>query len=180
MKRKILVIGLSLILLIGLTGCGNNEDNNNPRDNKMTIIDNDNKTVNMSINELYDISKENEAKFQKYYLGAKVSFDGVISNVEVDDSSCKSSTSFVQWQSGKESITGTSYGDKTPCAKITFKGGIYLYIPNTLITDIAEISNGDKYHVESNLIYFWANNLFIYGVTDSGAIEFYETKLQKI
>lgn len=174
--RKIFLSLIFIVLFSLVTGCGNKEKFN-PRDSKMSIIDNENKSINMSINELHEVSKSNEAKFQKYYLGAKVSFDGIVSSVELDDYSCKSATSFVQWQSGKESITGSSYADTTPCAKITFEGGTYLYIPSEKIIDITEINSGDKYHVESNLIYFWANNLVVYGVSDSGAIDFYETKI---
>lgn len=180
MKKKVLDILLIVLLFIGITGCGKeNKNNEEPRDSKMTIIDNENKTIKMSVNELYKISTENEAKFKKYYLGAKVSFDGIVSRIEVKDNSCYSETSFIRWQSGKESITGVSKADNTKCSVITFKGGIDLYIPSSMVEDIADINSGDKYHIESNLIYFWAQSLDIYGVSDSGAIDFYNTKIER-
>lgn len=72
MKKFILPISIIIVMIIGLvvlTGCengnGNNESNENDNNTKAVITNNIGDTETLNSEELYEISKSNEAKFKK-------------------------------------------------------------------------------------------------------------------
>lgn len=181
MRKKILLSFLVLTFLVTITGCGNNGNSSksNNEYNLATIINNENKTEKLSSKEIYNINEENEAKFKKYYVGAKISFDGTVSSVETDDINCYNYTTYERWQSNIETVTGNSVDDKRTCAKINFKEGYRLIIPSSGIIDIADINNGDKYHVDSNIIYMWNEQIECFGIDENKVVDFDLTKIVK-
>lgn len=178
--KRILYLSLVIILLL-ITGCGTKKDGDS-KEYKASIIDNENQTLKMSAKELKQILDENEAKFKKYYVGSKISFDGTVVKVENDSFmqlNCADDTSYIRHKSDIRSISGVDYYDKRTCAKISFKEGFTLYIPSTGILDLSEINNGDRYHIESNIGGEFGN-IVVFGLSDTKATEFDNSKISKI
>ena len=71
-KTKLFMLFIATLLL---TGCGANKN--------ITVTDNLGTTTEMKISELINAS-ENDAKFNKYYYGAQVTFEGKIKSIVVD------------------------------------------------------------------------------------------------
>ena len=73
--------------------------------------------------------------------------------------------------------------DKSACAVIYFDDGFEVAIPSAAY-DVSEISNGDSYHVKTNLININNKKVLCFGIEynegfDEDLIEFYATKLSK-
>ncbi len=75
MKRKILAIIMIVALCLTFCACGGGGST-------ATIIDNDGNTVQMTAQELIDISKENESKFKKQFELADITVEGKVEKVE--------------------------------------------------------------------------------------------------
>ncbi len=75
MKRKILAIIMIMALCLTFCACGGGGST-------ATIIDNDGNTVQMTAQELIDISKENESKFKKQFELADITVEGKVEKVE--------------------------------------------------------------------------------------------------
>ena len=71
--KKILNILVILLFVCCTTACGNKNS-----DIKATITDNEGNIINMSSKEMFELYDGNEAKFDKYYLGAKITFVGTM------------------------------------------------------------------------------------------------------
>lgn len=166
---------LCLLILCGLciftiTGCGSNS--------KATIINNENETENLTAKDLYKINNENEAKFKKYYVGAKITFDGTVSSVETNEDNCYENTSYVRLENDIGTVRKSSgSSDQRKCAIINFKEGYKLMIPSGETIDIADISNGDKYHVESNIASMWNKQVECFGIDEDKVVDFDLTKM---
>ena len=189
MKKTIISFVLITAFVLLLTGCGSSSNNdskktsNESKDSKFaTIVDNEGKTNKMEAKEVVSIANENEAKFKKYYVGAKISFDGTVDKVEMDKFSwpCYKNSTYYTSVSGIEQFTEQSKNDTSSCAEITFKDGYKLFIPSEGIIDVADIESGVKYHVESNIIMKWNSELLLYGVSeDRTTVDYFATKITK-
>lgn len=170
MKKKLLIILILCFILIGLTGCGSKT---------ATVINNENKTEELTRKELFNIYKGNTEKFKKYYVGAKISFDGTVKSVSTDTSnrSCYNATTLIRDDSSLNATNGYSYYDKKACATIIFKEGYELYIPTNSIIDVAEIVEGDEFHVETNIAGTMLNRIVVFGIDDDKAVYFDLTKM---
>lgn len=177
MKKKIISILFITIIILGFTGCSKDDKN----EGKAKVVNNENKTEQLSSQELYDINKENAAKFKKYYVGAKISFDGTVASIEEETRNCHDSTNFETWQNGLNTFVSTSgSSDRRKCYEINFDEGYKLVIPEGSLIDIADVNRGDKYHVESNIVYIWGNLVECFGVTDGKSVDFDLSNIKKI
>ena len=125
----LLIIGLGLII----TGCGNSGVTSNTKSlvsKNATIINQEGEAETLTAKEVCSVYNENEAKFDKYYKGAEISFYGTVS--EIDASFREEGGSSTVWDSVK------------------FKEGFKLYLPSE-VYDIADLSKGDILYVRSNI-----------------------------
>lgn len=116
MKKVILIILFCGIMVLSLTGCENNSS-----ESKAIIIDNDGNTVEMTANELIEIYKQNNAKFEKNYERAKI---------EITDE--------------VEKVTTNVSGN----ASIELKGNWQIMLKSKSY-DLSRLASGDRIHIIS-------------------------------
>lgn len=183
MKKKIISILFVAIIILSFTGCSKDNENinkENALEVKATVINNKNETEQLSSKEIINIIEENQAKFAKYYAGAKISFNGTVESIEVRSNNCLSTvTSSSMMDSGINSY-GLNYKyDERSCYVINFKEGYKLRIPEGNLIDVADINKGDKYYVESNIFYVSNEMVSCFGINDNKSIDFDITKMSK-
>ena len=127
-KNKKLIIFLGILVLI-IVAIFFSKLNN--VDTIATIITRNGETEQLTKKELINIHNENEAKFDKNYLGAEISFIGTVSKVEYD---------FLEQMGSSRSSRDA----------IILKEGYKVYLPHDLY-DMTEFSKGDKVFVCSNI-----------------------------
>lgn len=146
MKKKLLIL-ICCVSLLGLVGCGKN-DNNLGGKSKVgiaTIVDNNGETKKMTAKELLDIYNNNEAKFKKYYAGAEVNLTGIISSIDESFSFIKGTTVYLY--------------------VINLEDGWRIEIRKEGNEDfVADIDKGTKIQVSSNIVDKWNNKVQVYGV----------------
>ena len=127
MKRTILLL-LALVMCLSLCACGGSEAK------LATIVDNEGNTVQMSHDELQAIHDENQIKFEKYYVGADITFVGTVQSIKT----------------GIHAGTGVLYD--ICWDTIEFEEGWRADVHHGSYDDIlAELSAGDKLKVESQI-----------------------------
>lgn len=182
--KKVFFVVLCGLLLFGVTGCRSKENDNSRLTSKATIVNNEGNAETLTSNEIKKISDENESKFKKYYIGAKISFDAIVESIEVDsimsDSSCNAGTIFQRSKSGLENVVESSKNDSRRCATINFKEGYKVDIPESGIIDITDISEGDKLHVESNIINMWNEQVECFGINENKEVDFDNTIIELV
>lgn len=146
--KKLIAILLAMMMVFPFAGCGNEETAEQsgstaetPKTeesfpeivNPATVIDNEGNTIEITSDELIKINKENEAKFEKYYDGAKITFVGTVKSVEYG------------------LLLHTSH---IICDTIEFEEGWKVYLSHEQYYDLlVELSAGDKVEVQSNIYY---------------------------
>lgn len=78
-----------ILLIFGLTGCKDNKEILNDKKNEetiITIVNNEGKTEKLTLKELSEVYSNNQAKFEKLYLGAKATYEGVIEKIQTGSS----------------------------------------------------------------------------------------------
>ena len=157
MKKNKRIVILSILVLIVATIFIGGIFSKSSESVKATIITRSGETEQLSKRELKEIYNENEAKFEKSYLGAEISFVGTVSKVEYDF--------FEQLGSGRTSMDA-----------IILKEGFKVYLPHDLY-DMTEFSKGDKVYVCSNIYSAFSGNYIDLRGT-GGSIGFNETSLK--
>ena len=159
--KKYISLLLALVLCLSLCACGggNNTENNNSSaekedTTKATVITNEGETVTMTADELIEIYDSNEAKFNKLYSGAKITFVGTISNIKVDTSVIVESGSVKAGQN-----------------KIVFEEGWSLVIgaDNTTV-DLADLDVGAVYEVTTSIVGAPFDTDFLKTVSDNNRV----------
>lgn len=138
MKRVLIVI-MSIAVIVSLCACGATNsgiDNNSASDqaNNITrsaiIIDNEGNRVQKSATELVEIYNGNQAKFNKLYRGASITFTGTV----------------------KEVKTSIAYNSNAFYDMIFFEEGWVVRLPENKYTNIlANIDVGGKVYVDSDI-----------------------------
>lgn len=143
--KKITLLLLALVMCFSLCACGGesagtNADADTEKTDNIslaTIVDNEGNTVEISAKELLDLEKENEAKFEKYYLGADITFIGTVKSI---------TTNYI------------TSGSSTKLDAIVFEEGWKVELAQGQYEDIlVELSAGDKVQVESQIWSTWDN-----------------------
>lgn len=184
MRKKIINLLFIAIIVMFFTGCEKKDttkidENNNI--SKATIINNEGKTEQLSSSDIIDIYKENDAKFQKYYLSAKISFDGTIKSISTESYNCYDTVNVIRYDNGINTFVGTSgSSDKRKCISVYFEEGYKLFIPESNLLDVADISKGDKYHVDSNIANIYNDSVECFGMYAENSGDFDLTEIKKI
>ncbi len=145
MKRsKIIIAVLSTIMALSVTACTAKDANtveNQVESTKdisaATIVTNEGETVEMTATELIDVYDSNEAKFEKTYTGAEITFTGTVKSVNTKCSVCATA--------GKVSANQN---------KIVFEEGWCLIIgsENYNAIDLADIEKGETITVTTGIV----------------------------
>lgn len=115
---------------------------------KAEIIDNDGNIVYMTADEVSAAKDENEARFKKLYIGAKIEFTGTVESVRSDY---------------------TEYGWGWRFDSITFEEGWKVVLPHGEYDDILmKLSAGSKVKVNSNIFYADHFDVDVRGTGESG------------
>ena len=145
MKRKDILILLTLVnfcLLLVLTSCG-------LRETKATIVDNQGEKIELSAKELKEVYETNEAKFERVYKGANISFEGTVKSVEAD---C------------------TEYGSGIALDRIVFEEGWKVSLAHGTNTEFLEdLEKGTKVRVKSNINSCFGIDIDIRGMNEDGS-----------
>ena len=140
MKRKILFVLLLGVLVLGLTGCG---------ENKATIIDNNGNKVEMTSKDLVEVNKENNSKFETKYFLSDIDLTSTIQKVEAEGSyTCGSNSKFF-------------YGD--PYDLIYLSDGWTLCVRNY---DLAKLDKDMKIRVKGVIVGIEGTNITVSGKSD--------------
>ena len=124
----VVVIVAAILMLVLVKGCGAELNTHNV---PAKIVDNEGNHVEMTAKELEALQDENEAKFEKYYVGAKISFTGTVEEIK---------TNFT-WN-GSSIIFDAIY----------FEEGWYVFVLHGSENDLlGELEVGDKVEVESQI-----------------------------
>ena len=135
--KKALSLILALVLCLGLCACGaGTETPTEPAVTKATIVTNEGNTVEMSAEDLFKEFDGNEARFNKLYRDAKITFTGTVKSIRVD----------TLVLNGKGGATGHEN-------KIVFEEGWCLIIcsKNTAF-DLADYYPGQKLKVTTGIL----------------------------
>ena len=87
--KRIFLVTIMILLILGLTGCKDNKEISNDKKNEetiITIVNNEGKTEKLTLKELSEVYSNNQAKFEKLYLGAKATYEGVIEKIQTGSS----------------------------------------------------------------------------------------------
>ena len=145
--KKVVSLLLVLASCLSLCACGGDTSN------KATVTTNDNKTVEMSAEDLFSEFDENEANFQKQYGGATIEFIGTVKNIKTD--------------------TSVYTGDSVPSGqnKIVFEEGWCLIIGSENTTyDLADYSAGQKLKVRTGIASAAFDTEFLQTVADNNRV----------
>lgn len=154
--KKLFSLLLVFAMILSLCACGGNEKNSS---NKATIFTNDNKSVQMSAEDLFEVYDSNEAKFNKLYYRAKIEFEGTIKSIEMDRS--------VIVESGSVMGVGADGG----ASKIVFEEGWCLVVDaNNTEIDLADFDKGDTVKVTSGIVGAPFNTDYIKKVCDNSRV----------
>lgn len=83
--KKALSLILAIVLCLGLCACGvGTETPTEPAVTKATIVTNEGNTVEMSAEDLFKEFDGNEARFNKLYRGATITFTGTVKYIKAD------------------------------------------------------------------------------------------------
>ena len=145
--KKIITLLAVVLMIISLCACGNDfdthdssvsdiatEDENTMK--KSTVLTNENETVELTIDDLISSYDENEAKFNKLYLGAKINFEGTIKSI-------KTETGVIVEEGGV--VSGQN--------KIVFEEGWCLVVgANNTEIDLANLDIGEVVNVTTSIV----------------------------
>lgn len=138
---------LALVMCLSLCACGGGDSTSDTVEtnkaevitnegdtvetNKATVITNEGDTVEMSAEELIAVYDSNEAKFDKLYSRAQITFTGTVSNIKINTMTIT-----------QEGLVGSGWN------KVVFEEGWCLVIgeDNTMI-DLADLDVGAVYEV---------------------------------
>ncbi len=130
--KKVVSIICMVIVLLSVSSCSADKKTNatSAKDAKATIVDNAGNTVTMTYSELYK-ECQNDAKFEKTYRGAEITFIGTVSSIDTN----------IRYE-------GTSLRED----RINFKEGYTLYLNAGEFTSLLEtLSVDSKVQVKSNI-----------------------------
>ena len=145
--KKVVSLLLVLACCLSLCACGGDTSN------KATVTTNDNKTVEMSTEDLFNAFDENEAAFEKLYGGATIDFTGTVKNI-------KTNTSV---------YTGDSVSAEQN--KIVFEEGWCLIIGSENTTyDLADFYAGQKLKVTTGIVSAAFDTEFLQTVADNNRV----------
>lgn len=128
----LVVLGIIGLIVVGMFATGNARIVPE-EERKVTVITNSGEEIETTFEEIEEIYAENEALYEKEYMGAKVSY--VLTVVKVE--------------------TGIyiGIGTNSPCFDVIYANAhakdVYLY--QGTFSNLDEIKEGDKIHVESQL-----------------------------
>lgn len=147
MKKAVSLL-LALSVLILMCACGGASAKESPA----TIIDNQGNTVEMTHDELFQVYKENELKFEKLYGAAKITFVGTVESINTEI---------------RAAATGPL---RNICwDEIEFEEGWTVLVHHGSYDDILmELGAGSKLQVESQIQYAFIN-VQIAGCSDYGS-----------
>ena len=136
MKKRVVLLFIIMIMIIGLTGCGSSGS-------KITIVDVDGNSSELTEKELKKKIEGNTSSFNNKYVTGKITFTGTISEIEDE-----SSVLFGTYSCG---TYGQPYYNKV--ASIKFKNNwMILYVYKGVDeVDIDNLSKGDKVEVTTNI-----------------------------
>ena len=143
-KSKIIIAVLATIAAFSVTACTSKDDpavNNQMESTKdtsaATIETNEGETVEMTAAELIDVYDSNEAKFEKLYTGAEITFTGTVKSVKTKCSVC--------------ATAGTVSANQN---KIVFEEGWCLIVgtDNYNAIDLADIEKGESITVTTGIV----------------------------
>ena len=147
MKRRLLIVLILVFVVVGIVGCGKNEDTSSTKEGKKAketlvhVIDNNGDSIDISLNDLIKIDSENSARFDEEYIGATIEFEAKIekvsTNVSVDLGGCSHGID----QRDYNSITFSSIDGVT----------IVLGLDWTIDYNLSQYNKGDKVRVVTNI-----------------------------
>lgn len=132
LKAILVVLGIIGLIVVGMFATGNARIVPE-EEQKVTVITNSGEEIETTFKEIEEIYAENEALYEKEYMGAKVSY--VLTVVKVE--------------------TGIyiGIGTNSPCFDVIYANAhakdVYLY--QDTFSNLDKIKEGDKIHVESQL-----------------------------
>ncbi|MBQ3009567.1 MAG: hypothetical protein IJD81_00085 [Oscillospiraceae bacterium] len=131
--KKLVSLLLTLSMLFALCACGGSTVKELPA----TIIDNEGNTVEMTHDELLQVNKDNQLKFEKLYGGADITFIGTVKNIKTEIYAAATGVlSSICWD------------------EIYFEEGWKVLVHHGSYDDILmQLSAGDKLQVESQIYY---------------------------
>lgn len=167
--KKTLSLILALLLCLSLCACSDNNTQNNESTeatndttgttntaetvNTATITTNEGKTVEVSVQDLFNEYDANEARFNKLYKDAVIEFIGTVKYIKVDTGV----------YDGKNVISGQS--------KIVFEEGWCLIIGNGNTTyDLADYYPGQKLEVSTGIVSAAFDTEFLQAVADNNRV----------
>ena len=137
--KRLTVLFLILVVCMSFVACGGKNDTASDEPTAevtATVITNENKTIEVTAQDLFDEYDANEARFAKLYTGASIEFEGTVKYIKID--------------------TGAYIGGDSVSAhqnKIVFEEGWCLILGRDSTTyDLADYYPGQKLKVSTGII----------------------------
>ena len=151
------ITALSLVFMICLLSCSCNGNTTKiePEENTAvtaTITSNENKTINMTAEDLFNEFDSNEARFNKLYKGATIEFTGIVKNIKVD------------------TPVNNGSGASAQQNKIVFEEGWCLILSKDTTFDLASYFPGQKLTVTTGILTASYDTEFLQSVADNNRV----------